>query len=121
MIGPAAAPVEQWWRKAIVQSVHDGDTLVVSLDLGFDTSTVHPLRVFGVNAPELKNPDGSGLIASIWTTTWVKDHVGHGGYLVHFISWDKFAPRFDGILVCAQGHCLNDDLLTTGHAVPMKA
>jgi endonuclease YncB( thermonuclease family) len=121
LIGPSTPPVEQWWRKVLIRSIHDGDTLVTSIDVGFDIWTVKPLRVFGVNAPELKNADGSGKTALAFTSQWVSDHASHGGYLVRFISWDKYNPRFDGILICGQGHCLNDALLEAGMATPMKA
>lgn len=119
MIGPTTPPIELWWRRVSIRSVHDGDTCTLMIDLGFDTWTVKPLRLFGINAPELKNPDGSGKAALIYAVTWIADHAGHGTPLVQYLSWDKYAPRFDGILVCGQGHCLNDAMLDSGHAVPM--
>lgn len=119
-IGPATPPVERWWRRFDVVRIHDGDTLEVDLDLGFDTWTRKPIRLYGINAPELNNPDGSGKRALQYVVQWIGDHAPHGTYMAQFTSWDKYAPRFDGVLVCGQGHCLNDAMLAAGMAVPEK-
>jgi hypothetical protein len=121
VIGVTTFPTDAYWRRAEVLSIHDGDTITVRLDLGFNTFTEHPLRVFGVNAPELKVPDGSGAKALAYTTQWFVQHRPHGQLMARFMSWDAYNPRFDGILVCGQAHCLNDDLLTSSNAIPMKA
>jgi endonuclease YncB( thermonuclease family) len=44
---------------AVVKAVHDGDTVTVDVDLGFDT-WIHALKVrlYGLNAPELNTPEG---------------------------------------------------------------
>ena len=116
-IGPGQSVYEKWWRKAEVKSVHDGDTITVWLDLGFDVWTLKPLRLYGLNCPELRTPDGK--IAWEFTVNWLyTEHAGHGGFMAQYRSWDKFAPRFDGVLICGAAHCLNDDLLAAGMAKP---
>lgn len=41
--------------KAHVVSVYDGDTITVDIDLGFDTILKNQkIRLYGINAPELK-------------------------------------------------------------------
>lgn len=120
MIGPAALPTDIYWRRIEVISVHDGDTVTIRADLGFNTFTVHPLRMYGVNAPELKAPDHKGLDALDYVHQWFVDHTPHGQLMARFVSWDAYNPRFDGVLVCGQDHCLNDDLLSTGNAIRMK-
>lgn len=61
---PDAPPYR--YRVTIV-SVHDGDTLTVTIDLGFHLTFTTPIRLAGVNAPELgtRAPDGSqpGFVA----------------------------------------------------------
>lgn len=44
--------------KAKVMRVIDGDTLEVALDLGFNISFTEKLRLFNINAPELKTEEG---------------------------------------------------------------
>ena len=44
---------------AVIKAVHDGDTVTVDVDLGFET-WVHnmKLRLYGINAPELITSEG---------------------------------------------------------------
>lgn len=43
---------------AKILSVHDGDTCTALVDLGFRISQEMPLRLNGINAPELSQPGG---------------------------------------------------------------
>lgn len=45
---------------AAVQSVHDGDTLDLDIDLGFRLHSFVPVRLLGCNAAELGTPSGEG-------------------------------------------------------------
>jgi endonuclease YncB( thermonuclease family) len=42
----------------VVDLVHDGDTINVKLDVGFDLTVYARVRVFGINAPELSTDAG---------------------------------------------------------------
>lgn len=47
---------------AVVTSVHDGDTVTITVDLGFNTHIVGmDVRLNGLNAPELSTPEGKKL------------------------------------------------------------
>jgi len=46
--------------RARVDSVHDGDTIVAAIDLGFYLTLSVPVRLLGCNAPELGTPAGDG-------------------------------------------------------------
>jgi len=126
MIGPTAQPTIDFWYGCRVVSVHDGDTCTVNVDLGFYVRVEQPLRLLGVNAPELRTADGSGQRARDFAMDWVAVHLAHAPagtswpFSVQYVHPDKYAPRFDGVLVCGQNHCLNDDLLSTGNAVAMS-
>lgn len=43
---------------ATIDRVIDGDSYQLTVDLGFHIRVTHPLRLLGVNAPELRTPDG---------------------------------------------------------------
>ena len=54
-------PVRFIWQARIpldTEPVHDGDTIRLELDLGFNQRGVYPLRLRDVFAPELKQPGG---------------------------------------------------------------
>lgn len=51
-----AAPTHIYDAKVL--SVHDGDTCTVSVDCGFRVTYTTPIRLNGINAPELNTPTG---------------------------------------------------------------
>lgn len=59
------------WR-AYVVDVHDGDSLRMVLDTGFDSRHEPSLRLLGAFAPELRQPGGAEMrkVALDWVTEW---------------------------------------------------
>ena len=47
-----------------VVGVHDGDTITVEVDLGFNVTVTEILRFYGINAPELHGASHAAGIAS---------------------------------------------------------
>jgi len=109
---------------AKVASIHDGDTLSLDVDLGFNHIVPsHDIygrpqiscRVYGINAPELKTQAGKDALAFLETLVAVGDFVtvvSHG--------WDKYGGRFDGVVTLADGRDLGQTMLDAGQAVPLK-
>lgn len=98
---------------AVVLSIHDGDTLRLSLDLGFDLSFAINARVYGINAPELSTSEGKAALA--YVQTLVKpgdklDALSHG--------WDKYGGRFDATLTLQDGRELGVAMIAAGQAKP---
>lgn len=110
--------------RAFVRDVHDGDTVTVDIDLGFDT-WIHSrhIRMLGINAPELKDkpagPDARDYLRGILpvdTVVMIRTHKD---------QVDKYGGRYDGTIIT--GHWLNDVLvnqvnvndlmISSGHAV----
>lgn len=49
--------------RAAVEDVHDGDTIRVTIDLGFSIKQEHvTLRLYGINAPELRTRNAAGVL-----------------------------------------------------------
>lgn len=61
--------------KAAVNKVIDGDTIVVSVDLGFDLVWTTPLRLYGINTPELNSKDHAERSAALLAKNWLKNWV----------------------------------------------
>jgi endonuclease YncB( thermonuclease family) len=72
-------------------------------------------RVFGINAPELSNPDGSGKAALAYAQQLcppgTKVTVTSHGY-------DKYGGRFDGSLTLPDGSDFGQAMIAAGQAVP---
>jgi len=110
---------------SIVRDWHDGDTCGLDIDLGFDHTIVTvgidgtrrlTCRVYGINAPELSNPDGSGKAALTYALS-----ICPAGTRVLLVShgWDKYAGRFDGSLTLPDGSDFGERMVGAGHAVVM--
>ena len=107
--------------KATVDRVVDGDTIDVTLDLGFDISYRGRVRFAGVNAPESRTRDAvekqAGLAAKRYVEDWIS---GHEQRVIIQTSLDdrgKFG-RILGRILNDEGECLNDEMVSLGHATP---
>lgn len=97
--------------KGVVEKVHDGDTIYVALDLGFDLTVHTRVRVFGINAPELSTEAGK----------LSRDYAAHllpVGSAVTVVSygWDKYGGRIDGSILSPDGDFATH-MVEDGHAV----
>lgn len=109
---------------ARVVEVHDGDSVYLDIDLGFDHLISakdwdgHPrleCRVFGINAPELSTAAGKTALAYAQTLLKPGDRVtvvSHG--------WDKYGGRFDGDIFLANGQSFGALMLASGNAVVLS-
>lgn len=101
---------------ATLGEVHDGDTMHFTVDLGFGIESNHPIRLDGVNAPELATPAGKASLA--WVQAWFTQHPGP--YVLNTKKnheTEKYG-RYLARVTAADGSVLNDDLLSAGQAVP---
>jgi len=103
-------------------ALHDGDTVTLAIDLGFDHQiagvdfagkTRLSCRIFGINAPELSTPEGKAALAFAETLLPV-------GTLCTVLSqgWDKYGGRFDGTITLPDGSDFGAAMVAAGHAVP---
>lgn len=102
---------------AALRRVIDGDTLELSVDLGFSISSTHSLRLAGVSAAELHTPDGKA--AKAWVEQWAKDNPGP--YVITTTKGretEKYGRYLARLIDTISRHCLNDDLLAAGQATP---
>lgn len=107
--------------RAVVDRVVDGDTIDVVLDLGFDIQLKGRVRFHGVNAPESRTRDAvekqAGLAAKRYVEDWVN---GLEKRVIIQTSLDdrgKFG-RILGRILNDDGECLNDEMVSLGHAKP---
>lgn len=119
---------------------YDGDTMTVRIDLigpvtedlgfgvvkDFHETTVEKLRLYGVNAPEIKTVGPEGEQARDWLRQWLTDHAPDGVFTVNTFKTSSLNPldkqekfgRYLAIVTAPDGHRLNDDLVAAGMAVP---
>ena len=100
--------------RGTVDSVHDGDTVNVRLDVGFDLTVYARCRIQGINAPELSTDAGKAARDFARGLLPVGTQV-----LVTSYGWDKYGGRIDaGIRY--DGKDFAQQMLDSGNAVPYK-
>lgn len=58
--------------KAKIISVYDGDTVTAEVDLGIQTKTIEKIRLYGIDAPEVRGSERPrGLISRDTLRSWV--------------------------------------------------
>jgi endonuclease YncB( thermonuclease family) len=77
--------------RGVVDSVHDGDTVNVKLDVGFDLTVYTRVRILGINAPELSTAEGKRARDYAQTLLAPGSDV-----MVISHGWDKYGGRIDG-------------------------
>jgi len=125
---------------ARVMDNYDGDTLTVEIDLvpnedrdlGFGIhknlreTTIEKLRLYGVNAPEVKAAGPEGEEARDWLRVWFAEHCPGGDFTLNTFQTSRLNTRdkqekygrYLAIVTAPDGRRLNDDLITSGHGVP---
>ena len=101
---------------ATIVHVIDGDGCWVEAQLGFYMTVRMPLRILGVNAPEIVGPDrGNGLLAKAFLETILP--VGCAVTIKTAKPKDKFG-RWLGSITLSDGRDVGTILVESGHAKP---
>jgi endonuclease YncB( thermonuclease family) len=99
----------------VVDQVHDGDTVYVKLDIGFDLTVYARVRVYGINAAETSTVEGKAARAFAQSLL-------RPGDLVEVLSheWDKFGGRVDGEISYGNDASIDfaASMLNAGYAKP---
>src|SRR5690242_14730992 len=100
-----------WTVPATVSAVHDGDTFTAAADLGWHITLTTPVRVAGVDAPELSTDAGKAArdfvntLLPVGTAVTVVSH-----------SLDKYGRVLASVRL-PDGRDLATLLIETGHGV----
>ena len=107
--------------QAKVDRIVDGDTIDVTLDLGFDISYRGRGRFHGINAPESRTRDAvekeAGLAAKRYVEDWCSALDQKVIIQTSLDDRGKFG-RILGRILNEDGECLNDEMVSLGHAKP---
>jgi micrococcal nuclease len=99
---------------AIVVDIHDADTMRVNVDLGFSlTLRELPLRLHGINAPELSTEAGKAA------RDWLHARLPIGSPVMVRTLKDKREKygRYLAIVFDCDDAIINQELIKAGHAV----
>jgi micrococcal nuclease len=104
---------------AKIDRVVDGDTVDVTLDLGFSIRYQARVRLLGINAPESRTRDKAEKALGLAAKDYVIDWCEAQEVIKIQTSLDKRGKfgRVLGRVVGDEDGCLNDVLVDEGHAV----
>lgn len=107
--------------KATLGRVVDGDTIDVTLNLGFDIYYKARIRFMGINAPESRTRDAvekeAGLAAKRYVEDWISALENKVIIETSLDEKGKFG-RILGRILNEEGECLNEEMVSLGHATP---
>lgn len=103
--------------RAKVIRVVDGDTVEVDVDLGFQIHTKMMLRLYGINAPEMKGPSRvAGQAAKMFLQDLIQQYNGVLKIRTLQDEQEKYG-RYLAYLVFPDEAIANTVMVQTGHAV----
>lgn len=100
------------YTNVVVNNIHDGDTIDVTIDLGFSIKFETKVRFYGINAIELK--DKGGIEARDWLIARLKDKKV---VIETFKNKQEKYGRYLATIWC-EGENVNDELVKLKYAVP---
>ena len=113
--------------KCNITRVVDGDTIDVTLDLGFEVYIRERIRLAGIDTPEVygRNASEEGKLASQFVKDWVAERENQeGSYFVYasekYDARDKYGRSLgtlSWVSAANESETLNQTLLDEGHAV----
>lgn len=97
--------------QAIVLRIVDGDTVHLLVNLGFDVTRSDSFRLAGINAPEIRTPEGAAAKAHL------TELLAPGLTMVttHKDSREKYGRYLATLWVGTTN--INEQMVTDGHAV----
>lgn len=104
-----------------ITSVYDGDTVTGIVDLGFNISKKIKVRLAKINTPEIRTRDLEEKAAGYEARDFLRELVAkqEGDLTIKTTKKGKYG-RWIGLIYYGEDNeqiCINDELVSTGHAV----
>jgi micrococcal nuclease len=93
---------------------HDGDTIHIEIDLGFDTRLTDDIRLDGVDTPELSDKD-RGPAARDFTTAWLAGGKTFAMISTKYNRREKYGRVLAKVYRDADPISLTEALIAAGH------
>ena len=108
----------QYKIKKITRIV-DGDTVDVDIDLGFNITISHRIRLKGINAPETKTLDLEEKNKGIQARLWLEKELSKPGeWIIETTKEDKYGRMLGTLYLVGEPVTVNEKMLNEGIAKP---
>lgn len=107
---------ELYFYNAVVDRVVDGDTIDVTIDLGFNVWIKERLRLYGLNTPETRTKDAEEKERGLKAKRYVENQVNsnQGKIQIQSLGKGKYGRVLAEIWVGKNN--INELLISNGHA-----
>jgi micrococcal nuclease len=108
----------QYKIKKITRIV-DGDTVDLDIDLGFNITISHRIRLKGINAPETKTLNLEEKNKGIQARLWLEKELSKlGEWIIETTKEDKYGRMLGTLYLVGEPVTVNERMLTEGIAEP---
>ena len=110
------APTPYVYR-AFVDSVYDGDTITVSLDLGLSIKVRAKCRLLGIDTPEVRTKSAAEKEAAYKARDRLRELVLESTVTLHSVAKPDKYGRLLVTVWAEDGTCINDLMINEGLAI----
>jgi micrococcal nuclease len=108
----ATEPIPHIYPIIEVVKIHDGDTVKIKLDVGFNMTAEYSVRINGVDTPEVTGFEKeAGKVVREVVVKWIDEAQTKGPLYVKYDEFGKYAGRFVGDILDVNGHSLSAYLI----------
>jgi len=102
-----------------IERIVDGDTLDVSIDLGFNLTTVQRVRLKGINASETRTKDLKEKAEGLATKAWLEKELSREGeWVIETFKEDKYGRILGTLYLVGDPVTVNERMINEGIAKP---
>lgn len=98
------------YRAKLIRVV-DGDTVYLEVDCGFHIKVTHSFRLYGINAPELRDAQGPEA------RDWLTQALTNKALVIDTYKADSFGRWLCTIYIDGEATSINQQLMDAGFAV----
>lgn len=105
-----------------VDSIIDGDTVDLTIDLGFNILIKQRIRLYGIDAPETRTKDLEEKQLGLAAKTWFYNRISFAKdlYLKTVKEHDKYGRILGILYVGGSPISINEELISEGYAKPLE-
>ena len=96
--------------------VIDGDTLVITIDLGFNLALTQPIRIKGINSPEMRSSNPQEKVLALADKTFVEGWLQGKILFITTTKDDKYGRILGDIICDKTKENLSELMIAAGHA-----
>ena len=102
-----------------INRVVDGDTVDLDIDLGFNITISHRVRLKDINTPEVRTKDLEEKTKGLAAKVWLEEQLSREGeWIIETYKEDKYGRILGTLYLVGDSTTINDWMMNEGIAEP---